>query len=263
MIIGIFHKGSGCGDQLFRYITARTLALDKGLDFGMVAPENFKGKEFLNLDMGKPVNLPYHTEMPSGKVVVDADIALWEEGTIYYNPEINFVEDDTVIDGNFQDERYWGHRLPEIKEWLKTEEMEMPHDLCVINFRGGEFAVFPELFLPQEYWDKAIAEMRKINPKMQFEVHTDDPILAKQFFPDFNIWDNKMITADKRYTHMAFNWQNIRNAKYLILTNSAFGIIPALLNEKAEKIIAPRWWARHNKGYWSLPQNYYKKFQYL
>lgn len=262
MIIGIFHPGSGLGDQLFRYITVRTLALDKGLDFGMIAPENFKGKSFMNLDMGKEVNISYYTDVNKGKINIGDNTPLWEEGTTYYNPEINFVEDGTIIDGNLQDERYWGHRLDEIREWLKVEPVETENDLCVINFRGGEFTVFPELFLPKEYWDKAIAEMRKINPKMRFEVHTDDPKTAKLFFPDFNIWDNKMITADKVYSHMAFNWRNIRYAKYVILTNSAFGILPALLGN-AEKVIAPRYHARRNLKQWSLPSNYYKKFQYI
>ncbi len=262
MIASIFHPGSGLGDQLFRYITVRSLALDRGLEFGMVAPDNFKGQAFMNLET-KEFPVAYYTDLTKGKINIGDRTPLWEEGTIYYNPEINFVEDGTIIDGNFQDERYWGHHLDEIREWLKVEPVETENDLCIINFRGGEFTAIPDLFLPKEYWDKGIAEMRKINPKMRFEVHTDDPHTAKMFFPDFNIWDNKMITADKRYSHTAFNWRNIRYAKYLILTNSAFGILPALLNDKAEKIIAPRYHARRNVKQWSLPQNYYKRFHYV
>ena len=91
MIIGQIHKGSGLGDQLFRYITVRTLALDKGLDFGFIGKENFKGKDFLNLDWGK--------EIPIG------DYPIWEEKDVRengidirsYDPEINFVEDNTII----------------------------------------------------------------------------------------------------------------------------------------------------------------------
>ena len=260
MIFSFFHPGSGLGDQLFRYITARTLALDKGVDFGMVGVEYFKGQDLFKLDMGKTVDVKYKVEMPAGKIVIEDKV--WEEGTTYYNPEINFVNEG-AIDGNFQDERYWGHRLSEIGEWLKTEKLSLPDDLCVINFRGGEYSYIKDLFLPKEYWDLAVKKMREINPKMDFEVHTDDPKLAKQFFPDFNIWDNQMITADKRYTHMAFNWRNIRYAKYLILANSAFGILPALLNENAKHIIAPRYHANRNIKVWAMPSNYYKRFNYI
>jgi len=271
MIIGKIHPGSGLGDQLFTYITTRTIALDKGYDFGFVGKEFFKGKDFMELDWGIDTDLKYHIEQPAGKLqITNADPQprywwnkLWE-APAYYDPEVNFIEDGTVIDAtSAQDERYWRHRLDEIREWLKVEDLSTPDDLCVINFRGGEFTVFPDLFLTQEYWNKAIAEMRKINSSMQFEVHTDDPITAKTFFPDFNIWDNQMITADKYYTHTGFNWRNIRYAKYLILTNSAFGIMPALLNEKVKIVIAPRYWARRNIKQWSMPSNYYKKFIYI
>ena len=43
MIAGIFHKGSGLGNQLHRYVMTRCLSLDKGMEFGMVNPELFKG----------------------------------------------------------------------------------------------------------------------------------------------------------------------------------------------------------------------------
>ena len=152
MIAGIFHKGSGIGNQLFRYIATRVLALDKGYDFCMVAPENFKGKDFMNLDFGEPNKLLYHTEMPVGKAVAEIDWPLWEEKTNYYNPEFNFIEDNTIIDGEFQDERYFGHRLKEIDEWLKVEPLDVPDNLCIIGFRGGEFALYPDLFLPIKYW---------------------------------------------------------------------------------------------------------------
>lgn len=264
MISSIFHPGSGTGDQLFRYITARTLALDKGLEFGMVCPENFKGKDFIKIDYGVQDPFETRTEMPSGKVIITGinpdisewvkiePIKLWEEKTLYYNPEINFVEDG-IIDGNFQDERYWGHRLGEIREWLKVEPLEMPDDLCVINFRGGEFATVPELFLPIEYWYKAIDMLAdKYNGNIKFEVHTDDEGLAKQFFPTF-----------KAIHNVGLNWRSIRYAKHLVLANSAFGIIPALLNENVKEVIAPRYWARRNIQQWHLPQNYYKKFTYI
>ena len=52
MISGIFHKGSGLGNQLHRYVATRVLALDKGYKFSMVAPTNFKGESFMKLDMG-------------------------------------------------------------------------------------------------------------------------------------------------------------------------------------------------------------------
>lgn len=252
MIAGIFHKGSGLGDQLMRYITVRTLALDKGFDWGMTEFGPFKGDSFMKIEKGMSVELPfsnknfnhffYEKEIRDG---LGNDIRS-------YDPEINFVEDKTVIDGCFEDYRYWGHRLPEIREWLKVEPLPMPSEVCVIGFRGGEFYTDPNLGLPIEYYNEAIALMREKYPSITFEVHTDDPVKAKEFFPDFECIQN-----------IGINWRSIRYAKHLIIANSAFYILPSLLNEDVKEIIAPRYWARRNTKIWARPACYYKKFTYI
>lgn len=247
MIAAKFHTGSGLGNQLHRYVAVRVLALDKGYDFMMISPENFKGRSFMDLDMG--VGGDYMDLIYSfrEKKVIEREIDIRS-----YDPEFNFIYDNTAIEGEFQDERYFEHRLPEIKEWLKVEPLNMPEDLCIINFRGGEYALFDDLFLDQDYWDKAIKIIKDKYPDIRFEVHTDDEILAKKFFPDYPIIHD-----------IGLNWRSIRHAKHLILSNSSFAILPALLNEEVKEVIAPRYWARHNVGVWALPQNYYKKFTYI
>lgn len=224
MTKGIFHKGSGLGNQLHRYIGTRVTAKDG--KFGMVAPELFKGASFIKLDMGETHN-DYDIEHPSGRVI--------PKGCDF-------------IDGEFQDEYY----LEKMGDWIQTEPLEMPDDVGVINFRGGEYVGVPDLFLPKVYWDKAIAEMRKINPNMKFEVHTDDPYTAYSFFPDFPIASD-----------IELNWRSIRHAKYLILSNSSFAIIPAHLNTNVELVLAPKFWAGYNKKIWQLECNNYKKFKYI
>lgn len=265
MIAGIFHPGSGLGNQLHRYIATRVLALDNGYHFSMVAPENFKGKSFMNLDMGESIDWPHATKLPEGKVyLVSSPLDNWEEKTPYYNPEFNFIKDNTIIDGEFQDERYFEHRLHEIDKWLKVEPIDVPNDVCVIGFRGGEFALFQDLFLTLEYWGQAVDEMREVNPNMVFEVHTDDALLAKEIFPDFKVIHD-----------IGINWRSMRCAKYAIVANSSFYILPRLLKHadgitkgdnifgKLTTTIAPRYWARRNTKEWSMPQNYYKSFKYI
>lgn len=257
MIHGIIHKGSGVGNQLHRYVMTRVLAADKGYDFGMIAPEFFKARSFMpDTSMGEAyqygVGVAYDIEYPSGKVLPKTTLPVWEEATNYYNPEINFIPDGTIIDGEFQDERYFMHRMDDIRQWLWTEPLDMADDLCIINFRGGEFTLFPELFLPNSYWEEGINIMLKENPNMTFEVHTDDEATATRIFPQFEVIHD-----------VALNWRSVRYAKYLILANSSFPILPALMNENAKLIIAPRYWARRNTGEWNMPQNYYKSFNYI
>lgn len=244
MIAGIFHKGSGLGDQLMRYITVRTLAEEKGFDWGMLATANFKGTSFL----------------PTPLDALNSTYSKWIEKDVRdefgndirsYDPEINFVEDSTIIDGCFEDYKYWGHNIENIRNWLKVEPLPLPSDVCVISHRGGEYKAFPELYLPDGYWMHAIKKMREVNPLIDFEVQTDDKEEARRIFPDFEVISN-----------IGYNWRAIRYAKYLIVSNSAFSIIPSLLGN-AKLILAPKYHARHNIGIWARPASYYKRYQYI
>lgn len=244
MIYGLWHPGSGVGDQLFCYLAARIKAAQLEVPFTMAG--EFKGKDFISFN--KEVNVipaPF-VEYPAGKILISG--LNHYEGTDWYDPEFDFVGDNTIVDGcRCQDERYF-EGIP-LGEWIQSKPLDVPDDTCVINFRGGEFTRIPELFLPAEYWNEAIRHM-EARGVTKFEVHTDDVDTARQFFPNFEI------------THdVGLNWRSVRYAKNAIIANSAFGIIPRLL--AGGFTIAPRYWARRNLTYWSTPQNYYKKFFYI
>ena len=250
MISGTFYQGSGLGNQLHRYVATRVLALDKGYEWGMAyvpdgsgKPEGFKGASFMPIDLGKPVE--GITQTWNEKKVTENGIDI--RG---YDPEFNFVQDNTTIDGEFQDERYFGHRMKEIDEWLKVKHLRVEDNTCVIGFRGGEFTQYPDLFLTRNYWDTAIALMKERVMNCRFEVHTDDPVTAQAFFPDYPVIHD-----------MEINWRSMRYAKNAIIANSSFYIFPRLLS--GGYTIAPRFWARRNIQVWATGQNYYKSFYYL
>lgn len=246
MISGIFETGAGTGNQLHEYVMTRVLAFDKGVDFGMIYPENFKGKDFMTLDMGKPVKdleHEYNEKKVENEYGVDIRGYDWEG--------IQNIKDNTLVNGYFQGEKYFEHHLERIKEWLKVEPLFIPDDVCVISFRGGEYVGVPDLFLPKSYWDTAIEMIREKYLRIHFEVHTDDPDTAKKFFPDFPCIQN-----------IELNWRSIRYAKHLIVSNSSFSILPSLLGD-AKEIIAPKYHAGHNKGYQQLEQNVYDRYTYV
>ncbi len=249
MIAGIFHKGSGLGNQLFRYVFVRSLARDRGFDFGMQNPENFLGLTFMQIDMGTParkLNRTYNEPRINYKNTA-TDIRTYDfEG-------VAKIKDDTLIDGEFQGEKYFEHRKNEIREWLKIKETNLLDNLCIINFRGGEYVGGQELFLAQEYWDNAILNMQKVNPSMQFKVVTDDVKTARKFFPAYEISHN-----------IASDYVSIQYANYLILSNSSFALMPAWLNQNVKMVIAPKYWARHNvsDGYWACEYNIVNGWMY-
>jgi hypothetical protein len=82
-------------------------------------------------------------------------------------------------------------------------------------------------------------------------VVTDDVEEAKRMFPDFPVSHE-----------IGHDWRSIRFAKYLILSNSSFGILPALIGD-AKVIYAPKYWARRNTGVQALEYNVYKRFKHI
>lgn len=269
MIAGYFNPGSGLGDQLFRYITVRTLAEEKGWEWDMVRPEYFKGNEFMK-------NLQVSGDMP-----MDPIYKTWYEKDVRddrgvdirsYDPEINFIEDWTVIDGSFEDDKYWGHNLKNINEWLKVEPLDVPVNTCILGFRGGEYATDHDLFLTKDYYSLATEEIFKRNDYTTFEVHTDDVPLAEKTLTKWlgtrvplSFIENTPISHSK-HSNMGFNWRSARYAKRAIIPNSAFFILPRLLKHMEDPkavTIAPRYWARRNTKTWARPACYYKPFTYV
>lgn len=270
MIVTEIYNGQGLGNQLWCYVTTRVIALDHGYEFGIKSAEKFKCNDFLTLDTGKeviggsgpeggpPFSLPqgityYCVERQLNHPVTGVDIRT-------YDPRLVNIPDNTKIDGIMQDENYIFHRKDEIRSWLKVKpEFECydysSDDICVINFRGGEYVSIPHVFLPQSYWDYAVAEMRKRNKDMRFVVITDDVVTAKHFFPHFEV----------NHFGIPMDYVVLKNAKYLILSNSSFACFPAWLNEEIKLCIAPKYWAQHNTsdGYWGCSYNMIRGWIYL
>lgn len=262
MIVTEIYKGQGLGNQLWCYVTTRVIAKDNDYEFGIKSPENFKCNDFLNLDFGKPVVGGNGPEGGPPNTLPDGIIHYYKERKIVhptsgadisnYDNDLVNVPDDTKIDGTMQDEQYILHRKDEVRKWLRVKkEYECYNfssdDICVINFRGGEYVYVKDLFLPQKYWEDAVSHMLKINNNFRFVVVTDDVTTAKKFFPKFDVF----------HFSVAKDYVVINNARYLILANTSFAWFPAWLNENLKFCIAPKYWWGHNKsdGYWACGYN--------
>ena len=255
MIATEFYKGQGIGNQLWCYVTTRVIAKDRGFDFGVIHPENFLGTDFFEkIDFGKEVEgIKNHYE--ERKIIhpfSGADIRTYDEGLVN-------VADNTKIDGCLQDEQYIIHRKSEIKDWLKVKKEYdcydySSNDICVINFRGSGYVQEKDFFLYPKYWKDAVRNIRKINPNFKFVVITEDVKTAKKFFPDFEVF----------HFSIAKDYSIIKNAKYLVLSNSSFAQFPVFTSENLKYAIAPKYWARHNisDGYWSLGYNIMTELTY-
>lgn len=260
MIITEIYNGQGLGNQLWCYVVTRVIALDRGYEFGIKSPEKFKCNDFLTLDFGKPViggtgpeggppdSLPegityyYKEKKVNHPAYHDCDIRLWDDKLIY-------IPDNSKVDGYMQNELYIEHHKDEIKQWLKIKPEHECFDysddnICVMNFRGGEYVGLRETFLPKEYWRSAMNHMRNINPNMKFVVITDDVHTAKSFFPELEV----------NHFSIGKDYSIIKNAKHLILSNSSFAWFPAWTNEVVKNVIGPKYWSKHpvSDGFWCL-----------
>ncbi len=253
MLVTTMYTGSGLGNQLANYVATRCLASDKGYKFGIQYPENFKGHSFMTLNFGEIVmGGKSNVEGQHPEVLPDTIDHWYKEETQDYDPKFKDIEDNTLIHGWLQGIDYFKHRKAAVRKWLKVDFLDMPENVCVINFRGGEYKYVADFFLPKNYFDMAVKEMLKTNSDMQFVVHTDDKEEASKFFPDYPIIQD-----------MGINWRAIRYSKYLILSNSSFAILPAFLNESVKRVIAPWGFGRYNKNYWLLTQNYVEGWDWL
>ena len=270
MVVTEIYKGQGLGNQLWCYVVTRVIAKEKGYDFGIKNPKNFKCLDFMDLDFGKdvvggtgpeggpPETLPegikyYYLEKRTNHPKTGEDIR-------DHDRHLMNVLNETKIDGIMQDEQYIIKHKEDVCKWLTVKkEFECfdyaSDDICVINFRGGEFMGVKNLFLPQKYWDYAVREMKKINPKFTFVVITEDVKTAKKFFPDFDVFH---FSVSKDYAV-------IKNAHYLIMSNSTFAWFPAWTSKTLKFAIAPKYWASYNvsDGYWSCGYNLTSGWSYL
>ncbi|MBR5597751.1 MAG: glycosyl transferase [Lachnospiraceae bacterium] len=263
--------GDGLGNQLFRYITARCIALDRGEEFGVLGKETFAnnmhsdcGLYFMDLDFGKEVKREDFKQTYNekekrlylGNSAHDLQHGTYVAGTDW---EMYKVPADTLLWGNMQAEDYYLKYKEEIKKWLKVKpEFDCydfsKDDLCILHIRCTDYMDCPELFIKKSYWKKGMKNMRKINPNMRFMIITNDVKEANKILPGIPAYN----------FDLAKDYSIIKNAKYLLLANSSFTYFPAFTSETVKYIIAPKYWARHNvsDGYWSSEQNIYTGFHY-
>ncbi|NBH26586.1 glycosyl transferase [Lachnospiraceae bacterium] len=269
-----FINGQGLGNQLFCYVTARAVAEENGYEFGTAGQERFavnihsnRGMYFMDMDLGHAIS---EEEKKNFKIYQDAEVRLYignsrhdmEHGCYIAGADeaIHHVQDNTLIYGNMQDESYFIQYLDRVKQWLKVKPEYDSYEysrenLCIINMRGGEYTGSPELFIDKKYWMHGIKEMKKIRPDMEFMIITDDVETAAKVLPGI----------PAHHFDIGKDYVTLKNAHYLLLSNSSFACLPAHTSETLKFAIAPKYWARHNvsDGYWASEQNIYSLFHYM
>tara|TARA_Y100001963_G_C6764167_1_gene441294 strand:- start:731 stop:1636 length:906 start_codon:yes stop_codon:yes gene_type:complete len=270
MIVNELYNGSGLGNQLWRYAVTRAIALNNGYEFGIMNPHKFKASGIIDLDCGNEVVGGTGPEGGPPSVLPEGITSYYVEKTLIhpqfncdcrlYDPDLANVADNTKIDGNMEAEKYLEGHKDKVREWFKIKDGKnlqalAKNDICILNFRGGEYVGISDLFLPKFYWENAMKIMKQKNPEMKFKVVTDDPRTAKMMLPELDVY----------HYNGDIDWVLVRNARNIIMSNSSFAWIPTWINDEVLNVIAPKYWGKHNvsDGFWAQGDSLTKGWDYL
>lgn len=264
--------GQGLGNQLFCYVTTRCIAKRNGYDFSVLGRETLGnnahsscGLYFMDIDFGidsvKENYIQQYTEREDRIYIANSKHDLLH-GCYVSGTDVKLlnIPDNNLISGNMQSEDYFLKYKDEIKKWLKVKSEYECYDyskdnLCILHLRCTDYVDAPELFLKRKYWLNGMKNMKKIRPDMEFMIITNDIKEAEKIIPGVKAYN----------FNLAKDYSILKNAKYLLLSNSSFTYFPVLTSDTVQLVIAPKYWARHNvsNGFWASEQNIYEGWTYM
>jgi len=273
------------GNHMWNYVLCRVIAEKLGYDWGVnpiPTHDYYNGANqmyFMDVNFGKPVEvigrnsrgLNIYKDIPNEyydspkSYIYDNNECLIN----HFDSEVFNIQDNTMIHLISQSEDYLIDRKKDIESWFTIKEsylkeyqnrltnagLELNQDLCVINFRGGEFLSVHNLVPRPQYWRDSINYMKSINPNMNFIIITDDTQSATRYIGNYPCY----------HFDIGMDFFIINQSKYSILSNSSFGWWASWLNTQSKLIIGPKFWGRHNisDGYWSLGDQYVRGWYYM
>jgi len=267
------------GNHMWQYAVCRVIAEHKGYEWGInptPSHDYFNGDnqmKFMKVTFGKPVEniiQEFHERWIEVQHVDLVNITMLDKRLYDIKDNTIMLGANGAAGGIYQSEDYIIDRRSDILQWFSIRDeykkeyddklselgITLDENLCVINFRGVEYRGLSNVLLRKEYWRDSVNHMLTYNPSMKFLVVTDDVECSKFFMP----FDIPTVHVD-----VGFDFYVVNQAKWLILSNSSFGWWAAWLNTHCNKIIAPKYWARHNvsNGYWATGDSYSRFFTYM
>lgn len=250
MLVCKFLKDQGLGNQLWNYVSIKSIAKEIKTDFGVMNYDFFKGKEFIKIkDFVTLENSDFQTY--TEKLIFDKKNNYVSSDFDKYVYELR---GDWILEGLFQSEEYI--RNVNLKDNLTINpNQELPEDVCILNIRGGEYKKHKDFILPKKYWERAIGHMRSKFGARKFIIVSDDRAYSNYLFPELEIISGDIEECYK----MIYSSTNV------IVSNSSFSYFPIKSSMTQKNVIAPFNWARYNSksNMWCSPCNCYEGWEYL
>lgn len=172
------------------------------------------------------------------------------------------AEDNIVLEGYWQSEKYWHGFHKEISDVLEFQNE--PYDWVSLHVRRTDYLNFPNEFpvLQVDYYRQSVEFMNGIGHHA-FKIYSDDINWCKIAFTPQNFPGMKVkyfSTGNSAIEDM----KDMYNAKAMIIANSTFSLYPALLRTDNPIVIAPkeeRWFgknAQHLNSKDRMPERFIK-----
>ena len=245
-----FKLKGGLGNMMFQIAATYSMALSKGVDFGVYDVDEHLN--FLNLEGNFNPTLKHSFDYKDLGFFQKLKISTPPANVPYYNYPFHYdgnvpTEDEFILDGFFQSEKYFISHREELLEFFKPNSIIEDHitehyggllnkRTTSIHVRRGDYVRLPSHHPPQsvEYYKYGI-ELLSEDTDM-FVVFSDDIDWCKENINPPNV---TYIEGEKDYNEIYL----MSKCNNHIISNSSFSWWGAWLNENINKIVVgPKIW---------------------
>lgn len=278
MIVSELYSGSGLGNQLWNLIVPRIVADRYGYKWGVKKSNPFKACAFMkDFYFGEEVNGGTGPEGGPPTILPDGILNYYKEridsypshmgghDAMFFDKNLwDNLHDNTKIEGCFQKISYINNNRDKIIDWLQYDNKITDYssdDICVIQFRGGDYLTGAS-WVPPEYYHNAAFRMQEKNPNMKFVVVTDDAEHAMKFIPFAEVVGSALMSEKDPYQGsigwyrypggpVGVDYSILNTAKNAIISSSTFAFWPVWTNKNCS-VIAPKYWFdwKISDGWW-------------
>lgn len=244
------------GNQMFAYAAVKTIALDKGYDFGVY---KILGNQFLknstDMKYGNSIlNFPnIKDEIVSN---ISSSYKEYQEITTKYSlssmqESAWNVGDDTIMKGHYISPLYFNHRIAEVRSWfsfptdieaeaddkLQTLRNKYPANtlFCSVHFRNALDYRAKGYMLSHRYWNDAAKKVKQCKNKVVFVTFYDRMTpLVKKFTKRFH--------CEISHNSLFVDFCMISKCDSHIICNSSYSVMSALMDRRESPIYCPSIW---------------------
>lgn len=158
-------------------------------------------------------------------------------------------EDNLILEGYYQSERYWHGFKKELAEVLEFAGPGI-YERVGVHVRRGDYVKCPDEFpvLPGEYYFLSFKHMINTGEigKSRFKIFSDDIKWCKTFFQSSDFSGMDIIYSEGQSALQ--DMKDLFCMESMIIANSSFSLFPALLRTDNPIVIAPaehRWFGKN------------------